>query len=188
MQDIQTAKSGEAIESEYREVVAAQKNPAHFEPLYNRYHEQIFRFIYRRLDDVDDAADITQQVFTKALAGIAGYKNKGVPFSTWLYRIAINELNSFFKKDQKQRCLDIDSTDLSVLASETAEDSTEEMFASMERGLAELPQREMDFLQMRFFEHRPFREIGDILGMTENNAKVSVYRAIEKLRKIIAGK
>ena len=52
----------------------------------------------------------------------------------------------------------------------------------------ELEEEDMQFIEMRFFEKRAFKEIADIFGITENNAKVKTYRILEKLKKIITGK
>ena len=49
----------------------------------------------------------------------------------------------------------------------------------------ELPEDELQLIEMRFFEKRSFKEIGEILEITENNAKVKTYRILEKLKKII---
>ena len=82
------------IKSELQEIEESKKNPKKFEILYNRYHEQIFRYLYSRVDNTHLAADLTSQVFYKALLNIENYSFKGVPFASWLYRIAYNEMNN----------------------------------------------------------------------------------------------
>jgi len=78
--------SNEAMQSEWLEIQEAQVSPAKFRPLYDRYYEAIFRFVYRRTADESLSADICAQVFLKALQRIQKYQFKGVPFSAWLYR------------------------------------------------------------------------------------------------------
>ena len=51
--------------------------------------------------------------------------------------------------------------------------------------LAKMKEKDMQLIEMRFFEKRSFREIGEILEITENNAKVKAFRAIEKLKQLI---
>ena len=82
-------KSNSRIGDEISQIELAKKNPHHFEILYNRYFESIFRFIYQRMDSKETTADITSQVFLKALVNIGKYTSQGFPFSAWLYRIAI---------------------------------------------------------------------------------------------------
>jgi RNA polymerase sigma-70 factor (ECF subfamily) len=50
--------------------------------------------------------------------------------------------------------------------------------------LTRLKADQLELIEMRFFEKRSFREIGDLLDMTENNAKVKTFRAVNKLKKL----
>ena len=64
----------------------ARLDPAAFGPLYDRYADRVFRFCYRRLASREAAEDATALVFTRALAGLAGYR--GGSFAAWLFAIA----------------------------------------------------------------------------------------------------
>ncbi|MCC6837854.1 MAG: sigma-70 family RNA polymerase sigma factor, partial [Bacteroidia bacterium] len=66
-------------------IKAAQADPACFDVLYNQYYRSVFVFIYKRTDDEELTADITSQVFLKALINIRKFQFRGVPFSAWLY-------------------------------------------------------------------------------------------------------
>ena len=178
-------KSIQEIEREHKQVVLAQKDSANFEVLYNEYHEQIFRFVYHRLESKEQAFDITSQVFMKALSNLSSYKFKGVPFSAWLYRIALNELATFFKKNQSARTIDIDTVQLQNLANEIDEESLDDLYNKTIEAIGKLSEHEVLLIEMRYFENKPFKEIGDILSITENNAKVKVYRIVEKLQKLL---
>src|SRR5688572_30356328 len=81
------------LSDEEIEIREAKADPALFRPLYDRYYERIFKFLYQRLDEKEDAFDLCSQVFLKALTNLGKYRSVGVPFSSWLYRIARNELN-----------------------------------------------------------------------------------------------
>jgi RNA polymerase sigma-70 factor (ECF subfamily) len=90
-------KTKDQLLEENSYVEASKTNPAKFEYLYNKYHEQIFRYIHQRMDDKDLAFDVTSQVFMKALTNIHKYQFRGVPFASWLYRIAKSEVYQSFK-------------------------------------------------------------------------------------------
>lgn len=169
---------------EAQQVEAAKLDPQEFEPLYRKYYEPIFRFVYQRLDSKDTAFDVVSQVFLKAMLNIKRYRFKGVPFSSWLYRIAYNELNDVFRKRKAQRTINVNSEDLAHIAEEVTKDDgraqRQEQVIEMVNGLED---DDLLLIEMRYFEKRPFKEIGEILEITENNAKVKVYRIIEKLRK-----
>ncbi len=174
--------------SEYEVVEAAKKDPAKFSVLYNKYHEQIFRFIYQRLDDKDLAFDTTSQVFLKALTNLQRYEYRGVPFASWLYRIASSEVNQLFRQNKAQRTVNIDSVHLYDMIDEMEEDKLEKYHEKLQGVIADLDEPDLQLIEMRYFEKRPFKEIGEILEITENNAKVKVYRILEKLKKALTAK
>lgn len=163
----------------------AKSNPAAFEPLYRRYFEHIFRFVYQRMDDVDTAKDITQMVFIKAMEKLNKYEDRGLPFSSWLYRIAFNELTQHFRNNSKNRCLNLDDAGLDNLMEEMNEDRYEPYLDKLVEVMSQLEPENEALLEMRFFEKRSFKEIAEILDLTESNAKVRLYRLLDKVKLII---
>ncbi|MDB5273909.1 MAG: polymerase, sigma-E factor [Chitinophagaceae bacterium] len=177
------------IEAEWGLVQKAQKDPALFAPLYNKHFKPIFLFVLRRLQEEDLAADLTALVFSKALYNLHRYSYKGVPFSAWLYQIALNEIQSHYRQSKKERVVSFSSETLLSLSHDINEEEELELLAEREQqllqSLEELTEEEMVYIELRFFEGRSFKEIADIRQVTENNAKVKTYRIIERLRKII---
>lgn len=169
---------------EQKMVAAAQENSKDFELLYKKYHEPIFRYIYQRMDDKEMAFDITNNVFIKALANIKKYKFKGVPFSAWLFRIAKSELYQAFKDKKAERTINVDTEHLNQIAEELNDNEDRELLKKqLLNQISTLPETDLQLIELRFFEDRSFREIGEILEMTENNAKVKCFRALQKLKK-----
>jgi len=177
----QLAAEAEAIE-------AAKKDPAKFEVLYNKYYEQIFRYLYQRLDSKEEAFDITSEVFLKAMLNLYRYEFKGVPFASWLYRIAYNELNQAFRNNKAKRTINIDTTHVNEMIDEMEEDGREAYKPLLKAAINNLSDPDLNLVEMRFFEKRPFKEIGNILEITENNAKVRLYRVLDKLKEMITVK
>ncbi len=179
------ATEGE-IQQEWVQIQKAQSNRQEFKPLYQRYHEGIFRFIYKRVADESLTADITSQVFLKAMQKLDGYKFKGVPFSAWLYRIASNEVVQHYRNVKKTRVVSINDSQLDDLAEEVSySDDRHQLRDKMVDCLNVLKENELQLIELRFFEKLPYREIAEIMGLTESNAKVKTYRITEKLSKII---
>lgn len=170
------------MQEEWIEVQAAQRDPARFRPLYVRYYEPIFRFIYRRTDDEDLAADLCSQVFLKALQRIQDYEYRGVPFSAWLYRIASNEVSQHYRNNPQDRTVSVEEVRLGDLAEDVFEDEYEHLQKFLGLALNQLNEKDLQLIEMRFFEQRPFKEIAEILEVTESNAKVKTYRILEKLK------
>lgn len=181
-------KSDQDIQQELQHIEAAKQNPARFGILYDRYYKSIFVFVYRRTEDEELTADITSQVFLKALINLRQYEFKGVPFSAWLFRIAFNEINMYFRKNNAQRVVSLDQNSILQLAAEGEIDNNAEGIAKMMSALKKLEEYEVQLIELRFFEKRSFAEVGEIVGITENNAKVKVYRILDKLKKVLTSK
>ncbi|WP_211252690.1 RNA polymerase sigma factor [Crocinitomix catalasitica] len=162
----------------------AKEDPRGFEPLYNKYYEQILRYIYQRIDDKEMAFDITSQVFLKALNNIHKYEYRGVPFASWLYRIAKSELYQSFRDSKAKRTVNIDTVHLADMIDEMEEAGTDEDRKMLIHLIGELNDDEVQLIEMRYFEKRSFREIGEILEITENNAKVKSHRVLKKMKKL----
>jgi len=174
------------IVNEQKAIEDAKANPAKFEALYNRYYEPILQFVYKRVEGKDAAFDITSQVFLTAMVNIQNYKFMGLPFSSWLYRIALNEINQLYRADKIKRSIKVDEEELRYAMDELkAGEEAETRYQQLAEALAELPEEELQLVELRFFEKRAFREIGEILNITENNSKVKLYRIIDKMKKIL---
>ncbi|MGL4596746.1 MAG: RNA polymerase sigma factor [Bacteroidia bacterium] len=164
-------------------VEAAKQNPEKFRPLYDAYYERIFRYVYQRVDDKEMAFDVTAQVFLKAITNLHRYQFKGVPFASWLYRIAQSEVYQLFREQKAQRTVNVDTASLRDMADEMEDDQYGPYIDILKTAVADLEEEDMKLIEMRYFEKRPFKEIAEILDMTENNAKVKVYRILERLKK-----
>jgi RNA polymerase sigma-70 factor (ECF subfamily) len=174
----------EQLASELDVILAAQKNTKYFEVLYNKYYEQIFRYCHQRVDSEDTAHDLTSQVFLKALTNLKKYEYKGVPFGSWLFRIAMSVVYQSFKDQKAKKTINIDSISFKSLI---VDDSSESIFSSEEqnrlkKALKTLKKEEIEIIELRYFESRSFKEIAEILSIKENNAKVKAHRILGKLK------
>lgn len=160
----------------------AKNRPENFGPLYKKYHEQIFRYVYQRMDDKELAFDIVSQVFMKAMSNIHKFEDRGVPFAAWLFRIAKSEVYQSYRDNVTTRFVNIETTHLTDIIDEIDEDENESNIKYLMSILKNLKESEILLLEMRFFEKRSFKEMGDILALTENNAKVKTFRALKKLK------
>lgn len=176
-------QSGLVLKEELTLIEKAKMNPQFFAPIYNKYHEAIFRYIFKRVDEEEAAYDITSNVFLKALGALNKFEFRGVPFSSWLFRIAKSELYQSFRDKKANRTINIDLVTIVQIVDEICDDQTEENRQKLLKSLTLLKENELQLIEMRFFEKRSFREIGEILSLTENNAKVKTFRALAKLKK-----
>jgi RNA polymerase sigma-70 factor (ECF subfamily) len=176
--------SEERLLTELEWIQLAKRDPEKFAPLYRKYHEQIFRYIYQRMDDEELAYDVTSQVFLKALKNLPKYEFRGVPFGSWLYRIAKSELYQAFRDRKAERTVNIDSVHVSVVMEVFQDEENEVNRARLLNAISMLKEEDIQLIEMRYFENRAYKEMGEILEITENNAKVKTFRALEKLKQI----
>jgi RNA polymerase sigma-70 factor (ECF subfamily) len=177
-------QSKSSLEEERDWIRRAQKDPESFGPLYKKYHEQIFRYVYQRMDDEELAFDVTSQVFMKALKNIKKYEYRGVPLASWLYRIAKSELYQAFRDRKATRTVNLETIHLHDMVDEIDGEQNDENRLKLYTGLKRLNETDLQLIEMRYFEKRSFREMAEILELTENNAKVKCFRALEKLKRI----
>lgn len=175
--------TNEKLQAELEWIQQAKRDPEKFGPLYRKYHEQIFRYIHQRMDDSELAYDVTSQVFLKALKNIKKYEFRGVPFGSWLYRIAKSELYQAFRDRSAKRTVNVETVHLTDMIEEFDEEENELNKKRLFETIATLKEEEVQMIELRYFEKRPFKEIAEILEITENNAKVKSFRILEKLKK-----
>jgi RNA polymerase sigma-70 factor, ECF subfamily len=181
-------QSAKGLEQEVELIQQAREDARAFRPLYEHYYKSIFLFVLHRVGDKQLTADVTAQVFLKALQNIKKYEDRGLPFSAWLYRIAVNEVNDFFRKQKRERLVTIEENHVVKLHEEMMDGSTvENLHLRLHDVLQELLPEELHLIELRFFEERSFKEIGAILNLTEVHAKVKTYRTLDKMKKYFIG-
>ena len=161
----------------------AKCNPDFFAPLYTKYFDLIFRYINKRVNEEDVAYDITSNVFVKAMGAIHKFEFRGLPFSSWLFRIAKSEVYQSFRDKKTINEVSINSFVLPNIVEEITDDFCEENKFKLLKVLKTLNDNELKLIELRYFEMQSFKQIGMDIGITENNAKVKTFRALMKLKK-----
>jgi RNA polymerase sigma-70 factor (ECF subfamily) len=173
------------IRLEEAAIQKAKQDPKAFRFLYEKYYKKIFLFILHRVGDKEQSADITAQVFLKALVNLENYSFRGLPFSSWLYRIAVNECNVFFRKNKRDRLVVLEDEHVESLYDEMfGENVQEELRQKLPTILAKLKPDELQLIELRYLEERQFKEVAEILNISENYAKVRTYRILDKMKKL----
>lgn len=164
----------------------AKHDSQYFKPLYEKYYNPIFRFVYNKVEGKDTAADITSHVFLKALLTIHQYQFKKLPFSAWLYRVAHNEVMQYYRKSKKELVVHISEDLILNLAEDSDSVDSEVLKTKLEKAMENLDYEELEIIQLRFYQGLSFKEIGHIFNITENYSKVKTYRILEKIKKNIS--
>lgn len=179
-------KSEKILDEEAKLIQLAKEDISQFELLYDKYYEDVVRFVYQRVDTKASAFDVAQQTFIKAMNNIHKYEHRGVPFSAWLFRIAINEVNQLYRKNKREQAINISSENIVDIMDEVDDyQEKEDQLNRLGKALQQLKKEQVELINLRYFEQRSFKEIADILSITEGNAKMKVHRIIKKLKELI---
>ena len=163
-------------------VEAAKSDPAKFADLYEMQFERVYAFIANRVRDRATAEDLTSEVFHKALANLAQYEWRGVPFAAWLLRIAVNAVIDHGKRAARELPVVDDPPEPAKVELRLVEDH-----ARLFRLVEQLPEAQRQVVHQRFIEQRSIREVAERLGKTEGAIKQLQLRALERLRAQMEG-
>lgn len=166
-------------------ITAAKKDPRAFGALYNKYFEQIYLFIFKRVQDEAIAGDVCQDAMLKAMHNIKKYEDRGFPFSAWLYRIASNEVNLYFRAQKKMLTVQVEdrhvqSVMMEIKIGQTDDEDAQEKLVKV---LSNLKPEHSEIIELRFFMQYSFKEIAEFYEISEANAKMRLYRILDKLKK-----
>jgi len=163
---------------------ASQGDQEAFGVLYEQYVERIFNYVYYRTGNVHDAEDLTARVFYRAMHHIQNYRDRGVPFSAWLYRIAHNLVANWHRDRSRRQEIPLDDTPTLHYKGDPPELTmmlTEEREALL-RLIRRLPPERQHLLILKFVEQLSNAEIGQIMGRSEGAVKSLYHRTLLALR------
>jgi RNA polymerase sigma-70 factor (ECF subfamily) len=163
---------------------AGQGDNEAFGVLYERYIDRIYNYIYYRTGNPFDAEDLTERVFLRAMRHITRYRDRGLPFSAWLYRIAHNLVANWHRDNSRRKEIPLDD---SIYTPHRNEHPEHELLASEEqerliRVIRLLPEDRQQLLILKFVDHLSNAEIGVIMSRTEGAIKSLYHRTLLTLR------
>jgi RNA polymerase sigma-70 factor (ECF subfamily) len=162
-------------------IEAAQKDPMMFAELYENNFERVYAFVARRVRNRAEAEDLTAEVFHKALANLPRYKWKGLPFVSWLLRIAANIIADRAKLSARESNIS-EVPDSPEAAEQQPALEDDENRARLFRQVQSLPADQQRVIVMRFAEEKTIREIAEQLGRSEGAIKQLQFRGLQNLR------
>jgi RNA polymerase sigma-70 factor (ECF subfamily) len=170
------------IEQEHVLIKKAQEDIAQFEPLYDRYYLPVFYYVSKRTENKDVAGEITSIVFLKVLENLKKYRFQGLPFSSWLFRIAQNTLMDMYRQHKLVRIIDVSTKQLESIHQELDTGEKEKQLEAILALIPVLSAEEITLIELRYFEQLRFKEIAEILNITEQSARVKTHRIIVKIK------
>jgi len=154
------------------------------EELVRRYQKMIYAFAYRMVNDMEEAKDITQNTFIKAIKGIKGFKGKA-SFKTWLYRIALNtSLNHI--REGRHKEVEFDESLSGNQAGSLSLIITQEERNRVKKSLDKLPGQQRLAVMLRTYEGLSCKETSKVMGCSESAVKAHYHFGVRKLRDILS--
>jgi RNA polymerase sigma-70 factor (ECF subfamily) len=152
-----------------------------FQKIVKKYQERIYWQIRRLTKNHQDAEDVMQNVFIKAWNGLPKFREEANLY-TWLYRIAFNETHTFLAKNSKMTNIDLDPPLFENRLSTHGEDiSGEEIEKILYQALDELPEKQRQVFNLKYFDELKFKEISEMLGTSVGGLKASYHLAVKKI-------
>jgi RNA polymerase sigma-70 factor, ECF subfamily len=161
-------------------VEAARSDPQAFAAIYDRYGARVYRYLYYRVHNVQDAQDLTSQVFFDAYRGLPGYR-PGLPFGAWLFTIARRRVADHYRRQKPETNMEIDESLPAVADDPLTQAIHAEKLDRLAQVVSRLPDEELELLRLRFSAELSFSEMAALLGRREEAVKKSVYRLLARL-------
>jgi RNA polymerase sigma-70 factor (ECF subfamily) len=172
----------EASEAEL--IAGAKESSEAFGALYERYVDRVYNYIYYRTGNHQDAEDLTARTFFRALKHIGRYRDRGAPFSAYLYRIAHNLVANWHRDTKRRQVLPFDELITSAVRREeppaVAEDR--EVQDRLLRAVRCLAPDRQELLILKYVEQMTNADIAQVMGRTEGAVKSLYHRTLISLR------
>ena len=161
-----------------------------FRLLVERHSRDVFQLAYRIMGNEHDAEEMVQDTFLRCYRSLNAFESRS-SFGTWIYRIATNRCFDHLRQrklEPQPFSNDLDGGDSMIDLVSSENPGPERQLLSKEIGerlrrvLGQLSASERTAFVLRHFEGRSLEEIAGVLHITENSAKNTVYRAVQKLR------
>ena len=160
-----------------------------FGSLYDHYQPMIYRFVLIKVGRREEAEDLTHEVFRNAWQNIRGYKHRGFPFSSWLYKIARNQVADYYRAKKEHTSIEsVDPEYFTAPASIQFDLGVKMEIERVRIAITKLKPEHQDIIIMRFIDDISIKEAADALEKSEGAVKLMQYRAMKELKKMISEK
>lgn len=170
-----------------------QSDEAAFNELVNVYQDKVFKIAYGYLKDMDDADDVTQEVFISVFENISSFRgDSGI--MTWIFRITVNKSLNVLRKNKWKvffRSIDNEDNALKMNYFDAMKDNftpidlmhQDEQTKALDRAIKDLPANQQTAFILQKYEDLSYNEIADIMQTTVSSVESLIHRAKINLQK-----
>lgn len=150
-----------------------------FEQLFSDFKEKMFRLCYSYCNKHAEAEDLVQESFSKVWLHLDSFKGESA-YSTWIYRITVNTCLMHIRSKKKYHF----ENDDQIPEIPTEKSDAEEKVNGLYRAITQLNEIDRVLISM-VLEELSYKEIGEVMGISENNIGVKVHRIKRQLKKLM---
>lgn len=159
-----------------------------FSSLVERYQSLVYTIVFRMVRNKEEAEEIAQDTFIKAYKSLSKYRGEA-KFSTWLYTIAYRKSLDAIKKNKRfvatELIEEVSEGEVGVVNDALSYLQDIERKEIISNSILKLPEEESAIITLYYFEEKSIKEIKEIVGLTEDNIKIKLYRSRKKLYSIL---
>lgn len=157
-----------------------------FNQIVRKYGRQIYWQIRRITKNHEQTNDVLQNVLIKVWTNLSRFNEKSTLY-TWMYRIARNETITFLEKEKRNASIDMDDSIVEIIAGHTLLDthSADEISELLMKAIDQLPEKQSQVFQLKYFEDLKYSEISAQIGTSEGALKASYFHAVQKIQEFI---
>jgi len=156
-----------------------------FGVLYEEHEGRVFRYVFARTGQVEQAEDLTQEVFVRAFHGIRSYRDRGMPFSSWLLRIAHNLVIDHYRWVTKHRSVELADVQLASDEDPVAEVEKKAEIRRILEAVPNLTPGQREVISLRFGAGLHLAEAAAVMGKSIGAVKMLQHQAVTRLKRIL---
>ncbi len=173
------------MQTEESSLYSAIDDNRYFIDLYNAYFSRVYNYVHYRVNDFHEADDLTSQIFVKLFTKIKHYQSEKAPFSVWIFSIARNTVTDYYRRRDRNTFASLDETLADSRLSPQDIVASKDILQHLHEALAALDQRKREIIALKFWTGCTNRDIAKLLGISESNTGVILFRAMRRLRQIL---
>ena len=157
-----------------------------FRMIIEEFQKPLYWHIRRMVNNHEDTDDILQNAFIKVWKNLKNFRGES-KLKTWLWRIAINETLTFLDQKKKRTFVDVDSLrdNFALSHNESTPYSGEQIQEWLQRAINELPVKQKQVFNMKYYEDLTYEEMAGLLGGTTGSLKASFHHASKKIESFL---
>ncbi|MBI5534230.1 MAG: sigma-70 family RNA polymerase sigma factor [Deltaproteobacteria bacterium] len=179
-------RAASKLEDAEEELVAraAAGDRVAFDVIVARHSDSMKRAVARFVVEPRDAADLVQIALEKAYAALPTFRRES-SLRTWLHRIATNTALNHVRANAPRKQVQVEDANLATTPFRTTRVSARGMMRRLTEALDVLPERQRTIVEMRLLRELSFAEIAEAAGCSEDAAKMTYHRAMERIREML---